>query len=125
VALVVAAKEPRIAGCVAFAPATNFGQRIPARLANALEAKMPGYKKFLLANSPLNNAPKISCPVFLFHAADDSNIPVAQSENFVRALKKTNMKVTFFKANTGDHFDGMIAQGIPLAIKWIKEQGAK
>src|SRR5262249_16113791 len=114
------AKEPRIAGCIAYAPATNFGQRIPAALVNALAAKIPNYKQFLLANSPLNNAPKISCRVFLFHAADDSSIPVAQSENFSRVLKKTNMNVTFFQAKTGDHFDGMIAQGISLAINWIK-----
>jgi dienelactone hydrolase len=125
VSLVVAAKEPRIAGCIAYAPATNFGQRIPAPLVNALAAKIPDYKQFLQANSPLNNAPKIGCPVFLFHAADDSNVPVAQSENFIRVLKKTNMNVTFFKAKTGDHFDGMMAQGIPLAIKWIKELPAK
>src|SRR5262249_45145154 len=68
VALVVAAKEPRIAGCVAFAPATNFGQRIPAALVNALAAKIPEYRPFLGANSPLANAPKIKCPVLLFHA---------------------------------------------------------
>src|SRR5205823_4721042 len=56
VALVVAAKEARIAGCIAYAPAASLGKRIPVALVKALSAQIPGYQEFLLANSPLNNA---------------------------------------------------------------------
>lgn len=124
VALVVAAKEPRIVGCIAYAPATDLGRRIPGPLVAGLDKQIPGFRQFLLSNSPMQNAPKITCPVLLFHALDDSNIPIAQTENFFRLMGKTNKKVTLIRTKTGDHYDSMIARGIPHGINWIKKQGA-
>lgn len=124
VALVVAAKEPRIAGCMAYAPATDLGKRIPAPLVVGLDKQIPGFRQFLVSNSPIQNAPKITCPVLLFYALDDSNIPIAQTENFLRLMGKTNKKVTYIRTKTGDHYDSMIARGIPHGINWIKKQGA-
>jgi dipeptidyl aminopeptidase/acylaminoacyl peptidase len=37
--------------------------------------------------SPLDNASKVSIPVFIYHGERDTNVPISQSEKFVAALK--------------------------------------
>lgn len=123
--LLEAAREPRLAGCIAYAPATDLEKRIPAPAVTVFSKALPGFKQFLQKSSPIKNVAKITCPVLLFHAADDSNVPIAQTEAFAKALQKTNKNVTFFKAKAGGHFDSMIAEGIPMGINWIKNHPGK
>ena len=123
--LLLAAREPRLAGCIAYAPATNLEKRLPAQAVQVFSSKLPGFKQFLTASSPITNAAKITCPVFVFHAADDSNVPVTETEAFVQALKKTNKNVTFYKAKSGDHYESMMDEGIPLGIKVDQESAGE
>ena len=121
--LQVAAREPRLAGCIAYAPVTDLEKRIPAPAVTVFSKSFPGFKRFLQNFSPLRNVAKITCPVLLFHAADDSNVPIAQTEAFAKALQKTNKNVTFLKAKSGGHFDSMIAEGIPMGITGSENPG--
>jgi dipeptidyl aminopeptidase/acylaminoacyl peptidase len=70
--------------------------------------------------SPLANAPKLRCPLFLFHADDDTNVPSSDNEQFDVSVKRSNHNVTFVRVPTGNHYDSMIQQGIPKAIAWFK-----
>jgi dienelactone hydrolase len=83
---------------------------------------VPGFDKFLINNSPNTVANQIHCPLFLFHADDDSKIPTAQLTAFANSVTKGGGFVTFEKVATGDHYDSMIYQGIPKAIQWLKSQ---
>jgi dienelactone hydrolase len=123
--LLVAANEPRVKACVAYAPATDVEQRFPAQALRQLDRAVPGTKDNVAKWSPKNQVTKLTCPVFLFHAEDDTNVPIGQTAAFAETLKKTNPKVTFVRAKRGNHHDSMIKEGIPQAIKWLQEQGKK
>lgn len=121
-ALLAAEHEPRLKGCIAYAPATD----VVARLKNVIDDSaasraLPGVAEFAKQSSPLTHVSKIGCPVFLFHAADDSNVPVADSRRFAELLKSNGKSVTYVEVPTGNHYDSMIQQGIPRAIPWLKE----
>jgi len=52
-------------------------------------------------------------------------IAIAESEAFAEALKKTNPRVTFVRAKHGDHYDAMIEEGVPQAIRWLQDLPAR
>ncbi len=121
-ALLAAEHEPRLKGCIAYAPATD----VVARLKNVIDDSaasraLPGVADFAKQSSPLTHASKVGCPVFLFHAADDSNVPVADSRRFAELLKSNRKTVEYVEVPTGNHYDSMIQQGIPRAIVWLKQ----
>ncbi len=118
-ALLAAEYDPRIKACAAYAPATD----VPGRLAAAismLEEKLPGYRDFLRFSSPNTHPEKLKCPVFLFHARDDENVPASQTEQFAAQVRKTNSQVTLVLARRGGHYESMINEGIPKGIAWFK-----
>jgi dienelactone hydrolase len=122
VALLLAENEPRIKKCAAFDARSdveaNFGwlQKI------AIRQKIPEVDAFFTTYNPKTNAGKVGCPVLLFHARDDSVVPVSESESFAAALKGLGKDVTLAIVPTGDHYEPMIRQGIPKAIAWFGNQ---
>jgi dipeptidyl aminopeptidase/acylaminoacyl peptidase len=119
-ALQVAESEPRVAACVAYAPCTDVRARLGRETLDQLDGAVPGLGRDLAALSPDANAAKLKCPLFLFHAADDSNVPAEDNANFAELVRRTNKAVTYVSVPTGDHYDSMIQQGIPRAIAWLK-----
>jgi dipeptidyl aminopeptidase/acylaminoacyl peptidase len=119
VALSVAAREPRIKACVAYAPATDLPARFSDGLSD-LESLAPGFRSFVQRISPAQNASKLRCPVFLFHALDDSVVAPAESTRFAAQLRAHNRRVELVTVPTGEHYDSMVRQGIPRAIRWLK-----
>jgi dienelactone hydrolase len=121
-ALCIAAREPRLKGCIAYAPGwTDLPQQLEPSLVRFLCAECPGYSDFLRRASPLTHATSLRCPLFLFHAKDDTATPIARSERFAKEVKKTNPRVTCIQVDRGGHYDSMIEQGIPQAIRWLKK----
>jgi dienelactone hydrolase len=120
-ALLVAEHEPRIKACAAFAPATEVEGRL-AEVIPLLDRALPGYRKFLHFSSPRTHADKLQCPVFLFHARDDANVPVRDSTDFAAILRKTNPRVTPVTTPHGGHYDSMIREGIPKVIAWFQQR---
>jgi dienelactone hydrolase len=118
-ALLFAAHEPRLAGVIAYAPATDlpkwFGQRL--RLVSFV---LPEAVDFVTQSSPSTHAARIKCPAFLFHAEDDQTCEIADSRAFAQTLKTQGTDATLATVPTGDHYDSMIDQGIPQAIQWLK-----
>jgi len=124
IALLVAESDPRIAACVAYAPVTDPELRVQQNARDAgqyLESNLGGFRDFLERSSPVKQMGRLHCPTFLFHADDDSVISIAETESFVEALKKTNPRVTFVRAERGDHYDSMIDEGVPQAIRWLRD----
>lgn len=119
-ALTVAESEPTIRGCIAFSPCTDVEGRLGQDTLSELETSAPGMRSVLARTSPKNNAARLRCPLFLFHAKDDNNVPISESETFVSLVKQNNQLVKFVRAPSGGHYDGMISQGIPQAIQWLK-----
>ena len=113
-ALLFAEHEPRIKGCIAYAPLADLFGRDPSQRAN-VETAFPGIARL----SPQEGVEHLKCPVFVFHAEDDHNVPIAITRRFVALLKQTNPNVTFHTVPTGDHYQSMIAEGIPQGIKWL------
>ncbi len=120
--LLLAAHEPRIHRCVAYAAAYDLEARMGDMASNfAMRTLMPGIKEFITETSPMNHIDTIGCPVLIFHARDDSNVPFSDAETFVARMKAANKDVTFETTPTGDHYDSMIDPGIPTAIEWLKK----
>jgi len=120
--LLVAAREPRITGCIAYAPATDIPKRLGQADLSTLDANISGFSSFITDISPSSNVDRLKCPVFIFQAQDDDNVPIGDTSQFVDTLKKTNAKVTFLKVPTGGHYDAMIGKGIAAAIEWVHGQ---
>jgi predicted Zn finger-like uncharacterized protein len=120
--LLVAENDPRVTGCVAYAPITNLLKRLPAGTVDDLDRQIPGFRRFIVESSPHTHVDRLRCPVFLFHAEDDSNEPIARSAEFVDELKRFNQNVTFYRARRGNHYNSMIREGIPHAIRWMRQQ---
>lgn len=64
-------------------------------------------------------------PTFIVHAIDDKAVPIANSENFVKALQTNKVPATLIKYEEGGHGFGMRKKGIPAdywdqeLIKWL------
>ena len=77
-AMLFAEHEPRLKGCVAYAPAIDLEKRFGPK--NIQEFQRVGIGDLAVRYSPKNNEAKLNVPLFLFHARDDSNVPYSESE---------------------------------------------
>ncbi len=119
-ALLLAEHEPRIKGCIAYAPLPDLFGRAPSKRAS-VETAFPGIARL----SPQEGIERLKCPVFVFHAEDDRNISIEITRRFVELLKQTNSAVTFHSVPTGGHYQSMIRKGIPQGIQWLKSLPAE
>jgi hypothetical protein len=60
--------------------------------------------------------------VFLFHALDDTAVPVSQTTTFAEQLKKTNPDATVDTSARGNHYQSMIYAGIHRGIAWMQKR---
>lgn len=120
-ALHLAQHEPRIKAVAAYAPCTDVEGRLGGEVIGPLDRRIKGFRKFIHASSPLRNAALLRCPVFLFHAEDDNNVPIRETEAFAAEVRKTNPNVTFHRVPRGGHYDSMLEQGVPQAIGWMRQ----
>jgi dienelactone hydrolase len=120
-ALLVAEHEPRIKGCLSYCGVPDVETRL-ARAIPQLERAIPGYRDFIRFSSPKTHVEKLKCPVFLFHARDDTNVPVSQTTTFAALLKRTNPDVTLDTSARGGHYQSMINAGIPKGIAWMRKR---
>ncbi|PQO47326.1 prolyl oligopeptidase family serine peptidase [Blastopirellula marina] len=123
VSLLLGAYEPKLAGVVAFAPCSDVEGRLGDLVGIAgVNIIFPGIKQFLHDSSPDNCAAQIDCPVFLFHARDDSNVEFSESLAFSKQLTQAGVDVTFVPVNSGEHYSSMVNEGVPKAVDWIRER---
>ena len=120
VALLFAAHEPRLAGCMAYAPVPNVEVLHKDILENPFaEIAFPGRTLFIRQSSPMTHASRFTKPILLFHAADDSRVSAADITMFLHAVKAKGGLVTLEQVPSGGHYDSMIELGIPAGIRFI------
>jgi dienelactone hydrolase len=131
VALLFAEHEPRLAGCIAYAAPADLESRMQALTTTpGVDTLLPNLSSFLMQASPLTHLASLQCPVFLFHARDDSNVPFATSVDLsAKLLAASHREPTLQLVDRGDHSESMIREGVPLAIAWLhameSEQSSK
>ena len=117
IALQLARGESRVTACVAYAPCADTASWLKAELPQ-LEATAPGFDAFIRRTSPLQHASDLKKPCFLFLAADDDVIDLQAAREFARRAAGSNLS----EGSSGGHYDSMIADGIPRALKWLEEK---
>jgi dienelactone hydrolase len=118
-AILLAENESRIKKCAAFAPRVDVETNFPGPQKDLLRRLIPGVDAFFTTFNPKHHADKITCPILLFHARDDSVVPVAESESFASSLQALGKDVSLETVPSGNHYESMIRQGIPKAIAWF------
>lgn len=119
-ALLVAEYEPRVKACAAYAACTDVEKRL-APAAGFLDQAIPGYRDFLRTSSPKTHAAKLTCPLLLFHARDDTTVLPSESTNFAAQVRATNPNVSLVTVARGGHYDSMIREGIPKGIELFRQ----
>ncbi len=122
VALLFAEHEPRLAGCVAYAPAVDLKARFPGFVIRAMGSALPDLPDFVVRSSPRTHEQQLNCPVMIFHAADDSNCPIEASREMIQRLQGLGKEAVLVEVPTGDHYQPMLDSGIPAGIQWMKQQ---
>ena len=120
-ALLFAEHEPRLKGCVAYAPCTNVESHLGVMLRLlAAGNQFPGIVDFAKRSSPATHISRIKCPVFLFWAADDQVVAPAELQRFAAEIGRLRTDVTSRAVTSGGHYEAMINPGVPQAIQWLR-----
>jgi dipeptidyl aminopeptidase/acylaminoacyl peptidase len=126
VALDVAATDPRIKACCAYAPCPDLHKRLKPRLIASLSLKLPEFGAFIDSASPSQHIDALKAkPVMLFTAADDKNVPTQFVRDFAADLQQAGgSQIKLVTADSGGHYHSMIDKGIPAGIAFLKELDA-
>lgn len=120
-ALLYAAHEPKLAGCIAYAPETDVETSIGSVANQLSESQFPGIKAFLKQSSPVTHVDSFNCPVLLYHAIGDQVVPFRRTQAFAGRLKAAKKEVKMSSGGGSDHYQTMVSQGIPRGLSWLKQ----
>lgn len=121
VALRVGAELPEVKGIVAFNGVIDVETRT-AELGELVQLSSPQGMPQLRLSSPLRHLTELRRkPIFLFHTEDDSAVPVAETRLLAAQLAPLAPPSEVVIVPSGDHYDAMLAQGIPAAMLWLDE----
>ena len=101
----------RIAGALSVVGISNFvtflerteSYRRDLRRVEYGDERDPAMRAFLETISPLNNAEKITKPLFVVQGRNDPRVPYTEAEQIVATLKKRGTPVWFMMANDEGH----------------------
>ncbi len=124
-ALLLAENDPRLKACAAFAPRSNTEANLTPDQLPILRRVISGANQVFTTFNPAKHVGEIKCPVLLFHARDDSVVPVRETEAFAASLRSAGKEVTVELVDSGNHYDPMVSQGIPRAIQFFAEHGSR
>lgn len=79
------------------------GYRRDLRGARCGDERDPQMRAFLQSISPLNRADRIAKPLLVVQGKNAPRVPVAEAEQIVATLKKTNTPVWYLLANDEGH----------------------
>lgn len=122
-ALQLASTDSRISKCAVFAPAPSLKKRFGDFLNQpGLDEQLPMLKQYICNWSPDNRIAKFHCPIFIFHARDDSNTPYRDTKTFCNQLTAAGKEVELVTVRRGGHYQSMIDEGIPAAVRWLSSK---
>ena len=111
-ALAVATMYPdRIAGAIDVVGVANFvtflerteSYRRDLRRVEYGDERDPGMREFLTRISPVNNAGKITRPLFVAHGRNDPRVPYTEAEQIVETVRKNGTPVWYLLAANEGH----------------------
>ena len=116
VALLLAANDPRIHGCAVRAPIVDLATPL-ALYHNRLNEMVQDATAFLVDHSPYKRIASATSPIWVFHAEDDPDVPLAESYRLTQASGKVLLD---HQIATGDAARSrQIGRG--RAIKWLED----
>ena len=119
--LLFAEHESRLAGCIVYAPCIDVEKRLSEYIANPLvKILMSEVAQFVRQGSPQRHLLSLKCPVFLFHAEGDTNVPFAESREFAERLNAQGTPCKLESVPDGNHYSSMLEEGIPRGISWLR-----
>lgn len=120
VSVLVAENEPRIRACVAFAGPHDIADEVGGGA--AIQLRRAGFGALVDRFSPSSGVASLGCPLFLFHAMDDTVVPPRQTQKFAADAQALGKDVTVKLVPRGGHYRPMIAEGLPAAIEWARQR---
>lgn len=122
-ALLFAAHEPGLAGCIAYAPDTDVEAHLQPLISNPVVARvLPNLRQFAQQSSPKSHLKQIRCPTFVFQAAGDSVVEAASTRRFCDLLRQAGGDVQYVEVPGEDHYQTMVSPGILSGMKWMEEK---
>ncbi|MGI9472048.1 MAG: alpha/beta hydrolase family protein [Rubripirellula sp.] len=118
-ALLLAAHDPRIKGCVAFNSVIDNEQWLGDDFRSLVGYLPNGGDDCLRMWSPKTHEESIHCPVLFFHSEADRNVDASQSKDAANRMKGMGKEVDLVVVPNGDHYNSMIVEGIPAAVEWL------
>jgi dienelactone hydrolase len=119
-ALLLAAHESRLRGCIAYGAVADA----KAHFDRATQAEGHRPSRILLdalrLTSPAQHAAKFSCPVMLFHSQADDVVPDGESRSMADKLRQHGKNVNLVMVPSGGHRQSLLDDGIPAAIRWLQ-----
>lgn len=79
------------------------GYRRDLRRVEYGDERDPGMRKFLERIAPLNNADKITKPLFIIQGLNDPRVPASEAEQMVAIMKRNNTPVWYLLAKDEGH----------------------
>ena len=118
-ALLFAAHEPRLAGCVAYCPDPQMGDFTPTALSE-YGSFLPGLSRFVTRASPMTHIENIDCRTLVFAVQDDEIIEFAEVKEFCDALRRKNGGLMFRWTDEGGHSEAFRQIGLKWGADWIE-----
>ncbi|MCA9247600.1 MAG: prolyl oligopeptidase family serine peptidase [Planctomycetales bacterium] len=118
-ALLLAANDPRIKACVAYAAPIDCELSTRDHIADMRQV-LPQIDDYLTRFSPKNREDSIQCPVLLFHAHDDSIVPVQHSLAAKERFQSRRRRLTLELDERGGHGQLLLSKWTPRAIDWLQ-----
>jgi hypothetical protein len=121
-ALMLAAREPRIKAVAAYCPVVDILDFNHAAIMS-LDMIHPGAASFARDVSPISLANRMtSTPIFLFGSYQDQVVDPHTFAPFVAAVQAAHGHIVTSMTNRGDHYHAMIESGIPQGIAFFDQQ---
>jgi len=89
------------------------------------DIREPRWQAFYRENSPINNADKITVPLFVEHGANDPRDPVTESDRIVRTVRENGGKVTYLRFPDEGHVIAKQANRVAFnraLMRFLEEQ---
>lgn len=122
-ALLFAEHQPKIKGCLAYAPSVDLEKNFAPGLAD-IKKILPDIEDFIKRSSPKTHLKNLKCPVFLYHAKDDPVTSYSETQRFAEQLKAQGTEVEFVSGQGSDHYQTMVDEGLPRGVAWLKNIAA-
>ncbi len=119
--LALATEDPRIRGVAAYAPAADAVAFIDGNLLERLAREVPGALELASELSPIRLAERLRVPTLLFHAQDDEITSIEATRRLAGKLRDHGARVELVTVASGGHYDAMLSEGIPAAIRWFEQ----